>query len=63
MRYAIVTPQGSTYAPDGSCIENVQVLAFIEASDSNEALSVFEKEFLPDLQEKGFNEYSCFPKE
>lgn len=61
MRYAITTSQGSTYAPDDSCIENIQILAYVEASDSKEALSIFEREYLPDLQERGFDEYSCFP--
>lgn len=61
MRYAIITNQGSTYAPDGSCIENVQILAYIEASSPKEAIPIFEKEHLPDLQKMGFSEYSCFP--
>lgn len=62
MRYAITTVQGTTYAPDGSPVENVQILAYVEASDSKEALSVFEKEHLPKLKEKGFTVYSCFPE-
>ena len=63
MRYAITTSQGSTYAPDGSCVENVQILAYIDASSPKEAILIFEKEHLSDLQERGFDEYSCFPNE
>jgi hypothetical protein len=62
VRYAITTVQGTTYAPDGSHIENVQILAYIGASNSKEAISLFEQKYLPELKEKGFTEYFCFPE-
>lgn len=62
MRYAITTVQGTTYAPDNSHIENVQILAYVEALNSKEAILFFEQVHLPELRERGFTEYSCFPE-
>ncbi len=61
MKYAIMTFQGSTHSPNGDYVENIQILAFVDATNPQEAITVFEKDYLPDVQEKGFTEYSCFP--
>lgn len=62
MRYAIITSQGTTASPDGSEIENVQILAFIDATDSFSALSSFNDLYSKDAEKLGFTEYSCFPE-
>jgi len=42
-RYIIATCGGHTQAPDGSDIENAQILDFVDATDKDNAIEVFEK--------------------
>lgn len=63
MRYAIITAEGSTISPNGNNVENVQVLAFIDATDSSSAMSKFEESYSQVIEDLGFKEYTCFPED
>lgn len=63
MRYAIITTEGTTTSPDGSDVENVQVLAFIDATDCFSAMSKFKDLYSQAAEGLGFTEYSCFPED
>ncbi len=63
MRYAIITTEGTTTSPNGSDVENVQVLAFIEATDGFSAMSEFKEFYSQTVENLGFTEYSCFPED
>ncbi|MGE4577195.1 MAG: hypothetical protein AB7D42_01520, partial [Candidatus Methanomethylophilaceae archaeon] len=62
-RYAIITTEGNTTTPDGSDVENVQVLAFIDATDSFSAMSEFKELYSQAADDLGFMEYGCFPED
>jgi hypothetical protein len=63
MRYAIITAEGTTASPNGSEVENVQVLAFIDAPDMFSAMSKFKDLYSQSVEDQGFTEYSCFPED
>jgi hypothetical protein len=63
MRYAIITTEGTTISPDGSEVENVQVLAFIDADNRFSAISKFKDLYSHSVEDLGFTEYSCFPED
>lgn len=63
MRYAIITTEGTTISPNGSDVENVQVLAFVDAADSFSAMLKFKELYSQATENLGFTEYSCFPED
>ncbi|MDN5357100.1 MAG: hypothetical protein PWR17_269 [Candidatus Methanomethylophilaceae archaeon] len=62
MRYAIITTEGATTSPDGDDVENIQILAFIDAADSLSALLEFREFHSQAAENIGFKEYRCFPE-
>ena len=63
MRYAMITTEGTTVSPNGSEVENVQVLAFIDADNRFSAISKFKDLYSQAAEDLGFTEYSCFPED
>lgn len=59
----MITDEGFTSSPNGTDVENVQILAFIDAEDSESALLMFEESYLDNVKKLGFREYRCFPED
>lgn len=51
-----ITPQGVICFPNDSRSENLQILTFVEVANPMEIITIFEKDYLPDVKEKGFTE-------